>query len=162
MEDAMCTQFGDLGQKLTGVLNMMTPKVEDVVGQIKEVAREIVAEIGGTVEAVGEGMKMTLDESADKLGAQVMQVADIVEDRSKIILQGSTQSNTMNPQSVQQVQEISLGGNKVMDQQGVWEVETQRRRGPKPNAQPQTLGQPKAVPIKSSQPKPQAQAQPRQ
>ena len=68
LEDAMCTQFGDLGQKLTGVLNMMTPKVGDAVGQIKEVAREIVAEIGGTVEAVGEGMKMTLDESADKLG----------------------------------------------------------------------------------------------
>ena len=86
LEDAMCTQFGDLGQKLTSVLNMMTPKVEDAVGQIKEVAREIMAEIGGTVEAVGEGMKMTLDESTDKLGAQVMQVADIVEDRSKIIL----------------------------------------------------------------------------
>ena len=154
LEDAMCTQFGDLGQKLTGVLNMMTPKVEDAVGQIKEAAREIVAEIGGTVEAVGEGMKMTLDESADKLGAQVMQVADIVEDRSKIILQGSSQNNTVNQQSAQQVQEISLGGNKVMDQQGVWEVETWRRRGPKPSAQPQALGQPKAVPIKSSQPKP--------
>ena len=96
MEDAMCTQFGDLGQKLTGVLNMMTPKVEDAVGQIKEAAREIMAEIGGIVEAVGEGMKMMLDESTDKLGAQVMQVADIVEDRSKIILQGSTQNTIVN------------------------------------------------------------------
>ena len=64
-------------------------------------AREIVAEIGGIVEAVGEGMKMTLDESTDKLGAQVMQVADIVEDRSKIILQGSTQNNAVSQQSVQ-------------------------------------------------------------
>ena len=49
-----------------------------------------------------------------------------------------------------------------MDQQGVWEVETRRRRGPKPNTQPQTPGQPKAVPIKSSKPKPQSQVQPRQ
>ena len=115
LEDTLCTQFGDLGQKLTGMLNMMTPKVEDAVGQIKEAAREIVAEIGGTVEAVGEGMKMTLDENANKLGAQVMQVADIVENRSKIILQGSTQSNTANQQLAQQVQEISLGGNKILD-----------------------------------------------
>ena len=64
----MCAQFDSMGQRLTGMLSMVTPKVETVVEKVAQVTREVVVEVNGVVEAVGEGIKVAVDEGADILG----------------------------------------------------------------------------------------------
>ena len=113
--------------------------------------------MNGVVEAVGEGIKVVVDKGADMLGRQVMTMADIVEDQAKVMAQETEKQIQASQVAVKPVEEVVLGRNQVMDEQGVWDVQTWRRSGPKPKGQPQPQGQPKTIPVKPPNPKPQGQ-----